>query len=322
MIQPNQKQNECRVSLRKISRIFTISLIYISIILAIFNGTQVKAADLYFDAQEATIGAKGEFKTTINISAKNPINAIAAAILFSPEITPYDVSDGSSIINLWLDKPHWNENTRLLTFSGIIPGGFTGKNAPLVMLKLRISGDREGEGTLSFDREQTKIYLHTPDGIEDTLKLGTLSIPIVIGKENLPVKLHDTDPPEPFTPIITRDASVFNNKRFLVFATQDKGSGLFCYEVAEKRGKLIDNYNKLSWQIAESPYQLYDQELRSYIYVKAVDKAGNQQITFLPPQYPSAEYVNYLKFIVIISILIVVIIAYIIWLKSRRKIKN
>ncbi len=310
--------NKFRVFPRKIPRISAISLlILISVVLVLISGLQAKAAQLYFDPQELVIGTEGEFRVAVNISAEDSVNAIAAAISFSPEIEPYDVSDGSSIINLWVDKPHWDKVSRLLTFSGIIPGGFTGKGAPLLIFKLQAVG--EGEGLLSFNQEQTKIYLHTPDGIEDTLELAELKLPIARGKEDIPVKLPDTDPPEPFIPVIARDPSVLGNKWFLVFSTQDKASGLFGYEIAEKRGKLVENYNKLLWQTAESPFLLDDQELKSYVYVKAIDKVGNEQVVFLLPQKPLAWHEKYLIFIVIISIIIVGVIMYIIWKKSMKQ---
>ena len=260
--------------------IFCILFIAMIFTFCLFAVKDVRAAQLYFDSQEAVIGATGEFRVALNISAADPINAIAGAISFSPEIEPYDVSDGSSIINIWLDKPNWDEASRLLTFSGIIPGGFVGKDAPLLILKLQVVGDGEGEALLSFNQEQTKIYLNTPDGIEDELELEELRLPITRGKENIPVKFRDIDPPEPFIPTITRDELIFNNKWFLVFSTQDKVSGLLGYEISEKRGKLAENYNKLSWQVAASPFLLQDQELKSYIYVKAIDKAVMSKLFF------------------------------------------
>lgn len=312
-----------QISSRYIPRdqISNFYILFIAMIFAfcVFGVKDAQAAKLYFDSQEPVIGTAGEFRVAVNISAEDPVNAIAAAISFSPEIAPYDVSDGSSIINFWVDKPSWDESARLLTFSGIIPGGFSGKDAPLLILKLKVAGDSKGETLLSFNQEQTKVYLHTPDGIEDALELTELKLPISRGKENIPVKFSDINPPEPFTPVIARDPSVFNNKWFLVFSTQDKASGLFGYEVAEKQGKLFENYNKLSWQAAESPFLLDDQQLKSYVYVKAIDKIGNEQIAFLLPQKPLAWHEKYLIFIVIISIIMVGIIVYVIWKKSRRK---
>ena len=321
MILPNQKQNKFRVFPCSVPRfsVFCFAFLF-CVSLALLS--EAKAAQLYFDPQELVIGTTGEFRVAVNISAEDAVNAIAAAISFSPEIEPYDVSDGSSIINLWLDKPHWDEASRLLTFSGIIPGGFIGKDAPLLILKLRVTGDGKGEALLSFNQEQTKIYLHTPDGIEDKLELAELRLPIARGKENIPVKSLDTYPPEPFIPAIARDASIFNNKWFLVFSTQDKASGLFGYKIAEKQGKLVENYNKLSWQVAASPFLLHDQELKSYIYVKAIDKAGNEQIVFLLPQKPLAWYEYYISFIIIIISAIIIssiIITYLIWKNSRRR---
>lgn len=66
------------------------------------------------------------------------------------------------------------------------------------------------------------------------------------------------------------DPAIFDGKYFLVFATQDKGSGISHYEVCEG--------GKRKCAIAESPYLLQNQKLNQKIFVKAVDKNGNEYI--------------------------------------------
>ena len=89
----------------------------------------------------------------------------------------------------------------------------------------------------------------------------------------------------------------WNGKWFLVFNAQDKDSGIDNYKILENRKWKIENGN---WEIAESPYLLKDQELKSRIYVKAVDKSGNERIAEVLPQNPPKWYENYLIFIIII----------------------
>ena len=64
-----------------------------------------------------------------------------------------------------------------------------------------------------------------------------------------------------------------DDHQFLVFSTTDVISGVDHYEVLKTqiRGAGV-------WRIAESPYLIGDGELRGIIKVKAVDKAGNEQI--------------------------------------------
>jgi len=62
-----------------------------------------------------------------------------------------------------------------------------------------------------------------------------------------------------------------------VFGTQDKGSGIDHYEVAESDNPFVNEAN-LVWRRAESPELLQDQSGRSTVYVKAVDRDGNVRI--------------------------------------------
>jgi len=57
--------------------------------------------------------------------------------------------------------------------------------------------------------------------------------------------------------------------------------------------------------------------LKSYIYVKAVDKSGNERIAELPPQNPLEWYENYLIWVIIIAGgIIVYFVGRILWKKK------
>ena len=143
--------------------------------------------------------------------------------------------------------------------------------------------------------------------MEDSLKLESLTLPIAGGKENIGVEIIDSDPPEDFRPEISRDQNIFENRWFLVFATQDKGLGIARYEVCEG--------SKRKCAPAESPYLLKNQKLNKNIFVKAVDKNGNERIAIIPAQKARAWYKDY----AILAILMLAVIAYLIgknlWLK-------
>ena len=54
------------------------------------------------------------------------------------------------------------------------------------------------------------------------------------------------------------------------------------------------------WIRAESPYVLKDQKLKSYVYIKAIDKAGNERIEVIPQKYPFQWYESWLWWGIII----------------------
>ena len=272
------------------------TIILLSVFYFLFFVLPTQAARLYFEPQEAIMGAEKDFSVGLRIDAKNQINAISVGIFIPPEITLIDAVIGNSIINFLVEKPSFDESSRILTFSGIIPGGFQGEKEPLLTIKIKTVG-QEGKEILTFNKEKTKIYLHTPEGVEDSLELESLTLPIIKGKENIIVKTDDNDSPENFKPEISRDPNIFENRWFLVFATQDKGAGVDHYEVCEG--------SKTKCAIAESPYLLHYQKLNKKIFVKVMDKSGNERIAILLPQKQSPWYQNYW----IIGIIVLVVIA-------------
>ena len=259
------------------------TIILLSVFYFLLFVLPAQAARLYFEPQEAIMGAEKDFSVGVRIDAKNQINAISVGIFIPPEIAFVDAVLGNSIINFWVEKPSFDESSRILTFSGIVPGGFQGEKEPLLTIKIKTAG-QEGKAILTFNKEKTKIYLHTSEGVEDSLELESLTLPISEGKENMIVEIIDRYLPEDFKPEISRDPNVFENKWFLIFATQDKGLGVDHYEVCEKKKKCV---------VAESPYLLQNQDLDEEIVVKAVDKNGNERVTAIPSQKPRVWYKNY-----------------------------
>ena len=111
----------------------------------------------------------------------------------------------------------------------------------------------------------------------------------------------DRELPESFTPLMGSNPDIFNGKYFLVFNTVDKQSGIDHYEIQESLRKGGD---ESKWIRAESPHQLSDQTLRSFIIVKAVDKAGNFRIETLSLGNPQQFYQSIMFWVIIILILI------------------
>ena len=82
----------------------------------------------------------------------------------------------------------------------------------------------------------------------------------------------DITPPKEFEPKIAE----IDGRRYLIFATKDKTSGIEYYEVKEGKG---------SFKKADSPYLLENQRLGTLIKVKAVDKAGNERVEEIKSPY-------------------------------------
>jgi hypothetical protein len=216
------------------------------------------------------------------------INAVEVYVNFSDNLVFRDYLDGKSIITHWIEKPHFQySDVRRphIGFSGIVAGGISGRNLNLV--NLVFEAKENGKAKIEID-ENSKVLLN--DGLGTKTKLIALSqgFNILDIKGKPEIKIKDNFSPEPFKIYLERNKEIFNGKYYITFETKDKQSRIAYYEVSEKPINFIflakPDIKNLSFKKAESPYVLEDQSLRSYVIVKAVDKAGNERVEILYPQ--------------------------------------
>jgi hypothetical protein len=216
-----------------------------------------------------------------------------------------------------VEGPNFSNEKGEISFAGIITGGYrsiiseNNLNKEGQLLKIILTPKKLTE--VNFQIEEAKVLLNDGKGTEAKISTYNLKFSVVQEGPSISIPAKDEDPPELFTPEIGQSPDVFDGKWFLVFATQDKGSGMDYYEIleTEQKGSIWGLFKKEEWQVEKSPYLLKDQKLKSHIYIKAVDKASNERITTLSPQNPLNWYDNYYNLIIII--IIGVIIIYIIW---------
>ena len=272
----------------------------------LFSFSLVEAAKLGLTSEIQEIGLNQQFQMDISLDTENEeINAVEGKVIFPGDLLELkEIRDGNSIINFWIERPKV-EQAGIIGFSGIIPGGYQETKGFVFSVVFRAKASGSG----AIEIRDAKVLLNDGRGTEASVKLSPfqLSISQEVSPATATVEtIKDTDQPEEFKPEIAQSPEIFDGQYFLVFATQDKGSGIDHYEVLENRKQKIENRG---WIGADSPYLLKDQELKSYIYVKAVDKAGNERIATLSPQNPLKWYENYfVLFIIIISMIFVYLI--------------
>ncbi|MFY9461709.1 MAG: cohesin domain-containing protein [Candidatus Sungiibacteriota bacterium] len=262
----------------------------------------VFAANLFFGAKtnEVRVGEQFEVKIFIN-TPEESVNAFEGKITFPSDLIKVkEIRDGNSIVNFWIDKPKAQNGA--ITFSGITPGGFQGNNGLLFSAVF----ETKSEGIARFEMNDAKVLRN--DGIGSPAALTIAPLEMTISSEVPAVSpavtiVKDTESPESFVPEISRDESIANGEWFVVFATQDKASGIDHYEVKESRQVILSLFRK--WVTVASPYVLQDQELRSYVFVKAVDYAGNERIAKINPRNPLGWYENYENWLIIILGLVI-----------------
>lgn len=321
---------------------FSVFVILLSVFFLALSPS-ARAAEISFEAPSREWGVGGEFAMTLFLNTeKEEINALEGAITFPQELLELkEIRDGGSIINFWLERPQAERGGKIV-FSGITPGGYKSSKGSIFSIIFRAK--TSGEGIINF--ESMRILKNDGQGTPARVRISPLHFAISEKlKQSPPEAIKDTEPPESFVPELAHDSAFFDEKWFLVFTTQDKKSGIDHYEVKETRQRIFTPllpewrilksfpWEKLHalwrgvtgftfnspWISAESPYELKDQELRSYVLVKAVDRAGNARVVSVEPKNPLAWYENYENWIIILSAIIVLsAIKYIAWGKSKK----
>ncbi len=295
---------------------FALSFFILIFTIYIFTGKLAEAAELSLTSQIEEIGVGQQFQIDVLLNTENEeINALEGLITFPQELLELkEIRDGNSFINFWIERPRIKTGGEII-FSGITPGGYKSDEVFIFSIIFRVK--KAGSGIIGI--KDVKTLLNDGKGTEAKIKVSNFSFVVIQDSirndSRIPV-LPDNELPESFVPEIANSPSIFEGKWFLVFATQDKGTGIARYEVKETRQRIFGIFSK--WFSVESPYVLSDQELRSYIFVKAVDKAGNERIVKVEPQNPLAWYENYENWIIIILAIIALFsIKFTLWKKLK-----
>lgn len=280
--------------------------IYIVILfLVFFSPNFVLGAEFNFAISDINVSVGQNIKVDLDLNTnKENINAIEGKIIFpSSNLELSEVQYNNSIINFWIDKPEYKDGGIL--FSGITPGGFTQDNALILSLIFKV----KKEGAILLQLENASALKNDGNGTKATLKNNDLKINILnnpLEQGNETFQMVDKEKPDTFTPEISHDPNLFDNKWFVVFVAQDKGSGISKYEIKESKYNIF-NFSK--WVVAESPYVLNDQSLNSNVWIKAIDKFGNERIVKINAIKPLTWYAN-IDIWFIISLVILVALTY------------
>jgi len=230
------------------------------------------SATVSFVSEKESFVQNEEFLVTFFLDTEGKsLNAFEGKIVFSPEfLEGKEIRDGDSLINLWIERPNLEEQKQgEIFFSGITPGGFSGEKG--FLFSIVFQAKKSGSNAIHIDNlrllENDGIGTETPT----SESVFVVSPPEEMTEPNLKVTpIKDEDVPLDFFPIISNNKDLFDGKYFLVFLTQDKGSGIDHYEVSEDGG--------ITFSPAKSPYLLRNQSVDPQkIVVKAVDKNGNEK---------------------------------------------
>jgi hypothetical protein len=282
----------------------------------------VSAAEIFFGAKNKSFAQGEVFLVNMFLSAEGEsVNAADGRVVFPTDLLEArEIRDGNSVITLWVEKPksYILNSKSYVSFSGVTPGGFSGEKEFLfsVLFRAKKTGNglinTEGIRVLQNDGEGTEVLTKTSPfsfSISQAQKIAKPPLPDI---EQVRDEPKDTELPEDFKPIIISDPNMFAGKQALVFVTEDKGSGIDHYEVRE---------GLWGWfSVAESPYLLRHQWLDKEVFVKAIDKTGNERTAILLPkeQTPQPEpYATSAFAILIIPAIAIVLLLKKIWARFK-----
>jgi len=283
--------------------IFVILLLCFS-----FTPKFTEAAFLYFDPLSADLykGDTISLNLRLDTDEGECINTVDAVINYDNGIKAVDVSRGDSILSVWVESPVIDEDTRTIRFAGGIPGGYCGRIPGDPQLTNVIAtivfrspgftvGGNRGSSANVIVESNSQVLLHDGLGTPAPLRTQGASITLLDIPGNTQSDAwrqqvsDDNEPPSDFSITLTKDDVAFGGRYFIVFNSLDKQSGIDHYEVFEEPFSEFWSFNwgraDAPWKRAESPYILEDQTLNSTIWVKAIDKAGNERITKLVPDH-------------------------------------
>lgn len=228
------------------------------------------------------------------------INAIEGDILVFGDVAITDIHDGASFVSLWTEKLSFKGNSA--HFSGIIPGGFSGEGE---ILSLVLHGTAPGTATISFSN--VAVFLDDGLGTEEKIESERATLDVSANAQGDAVS--DMIPPEAFSiGMIDVSEDATRPLYALIFATDDKQTGIDRYEVQEVASgeEVLDS----GWKEVLSPYILSDQSQKSAYYVRAYDNAGNIQEAVFKPEGSRGMIVMMLLVAVFLAIVLFVIRRY------------
>ena len=278
----------------------------------VFSSQHAHAAVINFAHTPTTIAQQQQFYVDVTVDPEGKsFNAIQGSIAFSDDTLKFVRAEtGTSNVTLFIQRPTAKGN--VITFSGIIPGGFDGlinpfdpnNKLPGQIVRLVFEGKAAGEAQI----------ISTATTVADNDGQGTLE-PVPDQQAFLSVSTSvapalyttaDAQPPT-LSASVVKENNLYNGKYTLLFSAIDKQSGLDHVEVKEGNG---------SWVTAESPYVLHDQSRRSILLVRAFDVAGNVSVVVTIPPLEQGSQLP----MIILLVIFVLIVAYVIYKKRKQTI--
>ena len=249
------------------------------------------AVTMYVTAPE-TVNVHDVFAAEIFLDTEGEnINAVEGSVVLPENVIVREVRYRGSVVSLWLSNPA-ERNSEVVDFAGVIPGGYQAtpdKVGRGNLFTLVLSASKTGTGRLSFGTE-TSAYTNDGEGTKILASKNAISVSVLENGASKGEAIgEDTLSPESFTPVVVSGEPYGREGSVLIFATQDKDSGVMKYEIGSSYFKFFPEAFVV-WIEAESPYTLSKAQSDQYVFVRARDTAGNTRIEVVSPAFSATAF--------------------------------
>jgi hypothetical protein len=280
------------------------------LVLCSFSALPVLAAEMSVGASVGAVASGETFEAVVSLDTQGEtVNAAEGTLTYPQDmLEPLAIRDADASIDFWAVRPKIGV-PGAIAFSGVAPGGFKSDEARLFEVTFRAKQD----GRAAIGLTGAEALLNDGQGTAAALSTRAFTItvlpepPQALTPAPAPTPVtapQDMTPPEAFMPTVVKNEQPYGNRWFLVFAAQDKQSGIDRYEVREAPSGMPAALSP--WVAAESPYLLRDQTRKSRVEVKAIDRSGNVRVASVTTAAPEAWYVWLLIWLMAVTVFAVV----------------
>ncbi len=238
---------------------------FIALLLFVF-AYNANASVISVGLHKNSIQVGGLSYVDIKLDTQNQsINTFEGDVVYDQSFLQIEqINTGNSFASFWVEKPT-DKNTGIVHFSGVVPGGIVTAEGNLFSIVFR--GQKEGGTNITITNPN--LFINDGEGSNDMVKINSVKVDITKNTDGSfeELSINDTNLPEKFKILRTKDPAIFDDQWFIAFSTQDKGAGISKYKVCE--------YFKKYCVGSESPHLLKNQTPFYYIVVSAYDAQGN-----------------------------------------------
>ncbi|MCX6737598.1 MAG: hypothetical protein NTX26_02615, partial [Candidatus Parcubacteria bacterium] len=302
-------------------------LVLLSFVLVFISVSYATAAELTFSPPQLVRGTSDTYAVDLILDTQGEdINVLEASLSYPLEsFTLKDVLTGDSVINFWIKPPGLQEEQKdLIYFAGSIPAGYTGSQGKVITLLLQpqLAGAVLNLGIVSDKDNPSRVFLNDSLATEEIIPAHSLSFNLSSpGSNGGVINLTDKIKPDMFSIAIASSNTLPLNNVFIVFHTDDNGSGIDHYEMAQANtAEEFSSNANLLWQKVISPAVINLAQAQRFLAIKAFDHSNNFEISVvdLKPSQNKAVFQNPFTVAVILSIMILLILNFIFYSRRRK----